>query len=206
MEELEFQNVIDYLEEDPSFPKAQIDSRHLDLQKEVVDFITSVILNHEIEFYQLVEKIFPTKLKDLLESTGPSIIQMIVETTNKFYNKIYYDIQHKNPTPLAIAILDMCKLTDYGPHILLDKLLRLTLEIHLDVIREELVVNYNSSRADNNPYDIYQKSVLTQINIKFRSHNLVHIMAKGEDEDTDFVDIPEGEYAFNIVIEKNIRQ
>lgn len=213
MEDQEFEKIIEQLDENPSFVKAQIDEKLINLQKQVVEFITSVILNHEMEFYQLIQKIFPSKMEDLLCSTGPSIIQMITETINKFYNKIYYDIQHKNETPITILVLSMGQFTDYGPHILLDKLLRLTLEIHLDVNREELVINSdkydsttNTDKCDTNNYklDIYQKTVLNQINIGLNSKNLIHIMSKGEDEDTDFVNIPEGNNAFSIVIDKNI--
>lgn len=214
----EFIEIINQLDENPSIPQVHIDPKLLNLQKEVAEFVTSVILNHEIEFYQLVQRVFPAKLEDLLCSTGPSIIQMIVETTNKFYNKIYYDIQHKNETLLTKSILQMCSLADYGPHILLDKLLRLTLEIHLGIDREELdLIDVNSNsyyisknrqltkgELKSNPLDFYQRSVLSQINCNLQTKNLVHIMSKGEDDDTEFVEIPEGEYAFNIVLDKNI--
>lgn len=192
-----FEKIIDSLEEDPIFPRPYMDPKMLTLQGEVVDFVTSVILKHEKEFYQLVQKIFPSKLEYLLGSTGPSIISMITEITKEFYNKIYYDIQHKIESDTAKLVLKICQNTDYGPHILLDKLLRLTFEVHLDVVREQLVVQ-------NDDYDLYQKSVLNQINVVLLSKNLPHIMTKCYDEDTEFVNIPEGENAFNIVIDKNI--
>ncbi len=44
----------------------------------------------------------------------------------------------------------MSEYADYGPHILLDKLVRLTISIHLDINREQLVLN-------NFCYDIYEK-------------------------------------------------
>ena len=36
------------------------------------------------------------------------------------------------------------------------------------------------------------------------SKNLLHIMSKADDENTPFIKIPEGETAFNIIIDKNI--
>lgn len=216
-EEIEFEELIEKLDDNPSFAKAKTDPRLLDLQKEVVEFVTSVILNHELEFYRLVQKMFPSKLENLLCHTGPSIIQMITEVTNKFYNKIYFDIQHKNDTPLVKLILKMCELTDYGPHVLLDKLLRLTIELHLDVDREKLDIMdlarniysisnrpLDSKELDSSPEDFYQKSVLRQINNGLKFKNLVHIFCKGVDEDMEFVHVPEGKCAFEIVIDKNI--
>ena len=185
------------LEDDLIFPKATIDPKLLKLQKEVTEFVTSVILKHEKEFNDLVNLHFKTQIQQILGTTCRSIIVMITETTNKFYNKIYYDIQHKNNNPLNNIIMELCEYTDYGPHILLDKLLRLTLDAHLEINREQLAV-------ENNNFDLYQKSVLNQINIYLLSKNLLHVLSKGEDDECSFVEIPDGQNAFDIVIDKNI--
>lgn len=168
------------------------------LQKKVTEFVTSVILKHEKEFYTLTQTYFKNKMNYLLNSTCSSIIEMIVETTNKFYNDTYHNIQNKNNTDIVKIILKMRKYTEYDTHILLDKLLRLTLEIHLDVIREKLTLK-------NDRYDLYEESVLCQINTFLSSFNLLHVLSKGTNEDGTFVNIPEGENAFNIVIDKNIK-
>ena len=193
----EFDKLAYVLGDDMTFPRASIDAKLLKLQKEVTEFVTSVILKHEKDFYDLIRIHFPENMEEILGSTNPSIISMITEITNIFYNKIYYDIQHKNNTPIANTILDMCELVDYGPHILLDKLIRLTFDAHIDVVREQLAFK-------NNDLDLYHKSVLNQINIYLSSKNLLHILSKGTDEDGPFVDLPEGLSAFNIVIDKNI--
>ena len=185
------------LEDDLIFPKATVDPKLLKLQKEVTEFVTSVILKHEKEFYDLVGLHFKNKQQQLLGTTCRSIIVMITETTNKFYNKIYYDIQHKNNSSLSNIIMELCEYADYGPHILLDKLLRLTLDAHLEVNREQLAV-------ENNNFDFYQKSILNQINIYLLSKNLLHVLSEGEDDKCPFVEIPDGQTAFDIVIDKNI--
>lgn len=179
------------------FPRATVDPKLLLLQKDVTEFVTSVILKHEMDFYTLVDKIFPTEKSKILGSTNPTIIQMITEITNKFYNKIYFDIQHCFNTSLTQLIYQMCEHADYGAHILLDKMIRLTVDIHIDVIREKLILQKNDS-------DLYQKSVLNQINIYLLSKNLLHILSKGEDEDGPFVNLPDGQKAFEIIIDKNI--
>jgi hypothetical protein len=193
----EFEKCGYVLDNDMTFPRASVDPKLLKLQKDVTEFVTSVILKHEKEFYELVTKLFQNKLEYLLGSTCSSIIEMITLTTNKFFNKIYYDIQHNNQTELSKIIFEMCEHTDYGPHILLDKLIRLTLETHLEISREQLAIV-------NNEYDLYEKSVLNQINIYLLSCNLLHILSKGHDEDSAFVDIPDGKQAFDVVIDKNI--
>lgn len=185
--------------DDLIFPKAIIDCKLIKFQKRVVEFVTSVILKHEKEFYRLIQKHFKNKMDYLMGSTCSSIIEMIVKATNKFYNEIYHNIQYNNNTTIVKIVLEMCEHTDYGSHILLDKLLRLTLEIHLDVVREQLIL-------ENNRYDLYEESVLDQINVNtlLSSFNLLHVLSKGVDEDGPFINIPEGKNAFDIVIDKNI--
>lgn len=179
------------------FPKATVDPKLLKLQKDVTDFVTSVILKHEQDFYNLVQTKFKDDMSYIIGSTCSAIIEMITLTTNTFYNRIYYDIQHKKGTPLTEIILEMCQYTDYGPHILLDKLARLTFDIHLDVVREKLILK-------DNDIDLYKKSVLTQINIYLLSANLLHILSKGPEDDVPFVEMAEGISAINIVIDKNV--
>jgi len=194
----EFEKYSYILDDDMTFPKATIDPKLIKLQKDVTEFITSVILKHEREFYQLVENNFNSEYENVLGYTRDYIIEMIVRITNKFYNKLYYDIQHNVESDLVKLLLSLCEFTDYGPHILLDKLIRLTLDAHLEISREDLVFN-------DNKYDIYEKSVLMQLNTYLLSCNLLHILSKGEDEEGPFINIPEGANAFNIVIDKNIK-
>ena len=184
------------LDEDMSFPKATIDPKLIKLQKDVTEFITSVILKHEKEFFSLVQNKFGKKNMDkVLGTTNKSIIEMIKEITVKFYNKLYFDIQNKVETPLTELILNMCEFAEYGAHILLDKLFRLTLDAHIDVSREQLVIKKE---------DKYLKSVLNQINIYLLSKNLLQIFSKNEGEDIPFINIPAGEQAFSVFIDKNI--
>ncbi|ANB50395.1 hypothetical protein [Powai lake megavirus] len=179
------------------FPKATIDAKLSKLQHDVTEFITSVILKHEREFYELVLNNGKDNIKQILCNTQSIIINFIQLATNKFYNNIYQDIQNKNNTDIANLIIEMSEYADYGPHILLDKLVRLTISIHLDINREQLVLN-------NFCYDIYEKSLLTQINICILSYNLLHMLSKAPNEDIPFVNIPEGQNAFDIIIDKNI--
>lgn len=177
------------------FPQAKIDSKLYKLQQEVTEFITSVILKHEKEFYELVKNNLEGAYENILGYTRNYIIEMITTITTKFYNQIYNNIQHNIKTPITTLICEMTEYADYGPHILLDKLFRLTLDAHLDIIREDLIF-------DN--IDLYNKSILCQLNIYLSSRNLLHIMSKGVDENGSFIDIPEGKNAFQVNIEKNI--
>ncbi|AUV58218.1 hypothetical protein [Bandra megavirus] len=179
------------------FPRATIDAKLSKLQHDVTEFITSVILKHEREFYELILNNNKDNINQLLCNTQSIIINFIQLVTNKFYNNIYRDIQNKNNTNLANLIIEMSEYADYGPHILLDKLVRLTISIHLDINREQLVLN-------NFCYDIYEKSLLSQINICLLTYNLLHMLSKAPDEDIPFVNIPDGQNAFDIIIDKNI--
>jgi hypothetical protein len=194
-DEGEFKKYAYELPDDLTFPKATIDPKFLHLQKEVTEFITSVILKHEMDFYNLVKANFLLDIDNILGSTNPTIIQMITEITNIFYNKIYYEIQRGISTPITNLVLNMRTYADYESHILLDKMIRLTIDAHLDVVREKLALN---------DLELYQKSVLNQINIYLLSKNLLHILSKGIDEDGPFINLPDGQKAFDIVIDKNI--
>lgn len=181
------------INEDMYFPKASVDPKLIRLQKEVIDFVTSIILKHEKYFYVTVQQHFPSKLESILGEPSKTIIEMILEVINKLYNQIYHDIQNNQPTALATIILDMTEFTDYGPHILLDKLARLTLDAHLEISREQLVID---------DIDLYEKSVLGQLNIYLLSKNLLHAMSKGPNDDTPFVALSSGQKAFNITVNK----
>ena len=176
------------------FPKTHIDPKLIHLQKEVSEFVTSVIIKHEEEFYLLVKKNFNNTV-GILGYTHGTIISMITETTNKFYNEIYLAIQNQIASPLTNFIIDLAIHAEYGPHILLDKLIRLTIEIHFEMIREQLIL-------DN--LDLYKESVLKQINQYLSSCKLIHILSKGPNDDIPFVNVPDDQKPFNIVIDKNV--
>ena len=176
------------------FPKATIDPKLIKLQKESIEFITSIILKHEQEFYKLIKENFPNSIEEILGNTTPVIIKMISETTNKFFNKIYYDIQNNINSGPAQCILSMVQFADYGPHILLDKLIRITLNVHLDIPREKLII------VD----DSYEKTIFQYLNFYLMSYNFLDLLSKKEDDIGDFVYLLDGQVAFNVVIDKNV--
>lgn len=183
------------LPDDMSFPKASVDPKLLRLQKDVTEFITSVILKHETELYDLFKKQFPEKLEDILGLTTNKIITIIQLMTSKFFNDIYRRIQNHNKDQKTLLVEEMSTFADYGPHILLDKLCRLTFHVHLDIARENL---------DVTDIEIYKKCLLKEINTSILSLNLLHMLSKGEHDDIPFQHVPEGYEPFRIIIDKNI--
>ena len=185
------------LDDDLCFPKATIDPRLIKLQADVTEFVTGVILNHETKFYNLIDQHFNISKSTILGETNSSIIEMITETTNTYYNRLYFQIQRKELTAETELIKDMASNATYGPHILLDKLIRLTIDIHHEIVRERLCTN---------TLDLLLKTVLEQINIYLLSANLLHMFSKGPEDDTDFYIVPDTEKPFcvssKIVFEK----
>lgn len=165
------------------------------LQERVVEFITSVILNHESNIKDLVNLHFGEEKESILTTNNQTIIEMIGVTTNHFYNQLYYQIQNNKPTETSRLILSMSEDIAYGSHVLLDKLIRLTLDIHVNINREEL--------DSNAGIENFHKSLLRQINNLFMKNNLYYYLAPKEEDAYPFVNIPEGEKAFNIVIKKD---
>ena len=177
------------------FPKATINQALVKLQAEVTEFVTSVILSHERYFYHVCTTHFPDIRDDILTKTTKTIIQFIVDATNTFYNQIYADMQDAHHTTLVKSVEEMSQYAEYKPHVLLDKLIRLTIDVHIDVVREQLATN---------TVDLYLQTVLNQINTHLLSCNLLHVLSKGPTDDDPFVAIPPEQKAFDIVIDKNI--
>lgn len=167
------------------FPNANLNIP--ELQNEVTQFVSSVILNHEKIFYELIHK--NSKDISIISTRNSTIIKMIVESITDFYNKLYYQIQHNITTPSLKMITYMSTLADYAPHIILDKLFRLTLDTHTQIDREKI------------KFDDNQESILTQINTYFSSINIVHLLFKNVD--IPFKELSEGEKAYRVDITFN---
>ena len=178
------------VDDDLYFPKATVDPRLIKLQADVTEFVTGVILNHETQFYNLINKYFSEQKSRILGETNSSMVNMITVTTNTYYNKIYFQVQNEEPIDIVELIKDMAQNADYGAHILLDKLIRLTIDIHHDIIREDLCTD---------SLDLYLKTVLTQVNTYLLSANLLHMLSKGLDDQMEFFIVPNDQKPFNII-------
>ena len=184
------------LEDDMAFPKASVDPNLLRLRTDVMDFITNVILKHESEFYQLLLNHFPEQVTDLMCNTNKSIIDMIFATTNKFYNSLYLDVQNQNlENPTVELINDMSSYSKMHYHCLLDTLVRLTVDVHLDVVREQLSIK---------DVDSHQKTVMNQVNTYYLNTNLLHILSHNCNAKGHVLEFPilePGQNAFEICMD-----
>lgn len=153
------------------FPKASEDIELVDFQKDIIEFITSVILKHEQEFYQLAGKHFANISEILLTTDNQSINEMIKLTTNKFYDDLCRNVNEEHITSTSQIIIDMQIKYKFVPRVLLDELRKLTLDTHLGISREKLILNDNS-------IDLYQKSILMQLNLYLSSFNMIELFSK----------------------------
>ena len=160
-----------------TFKKSESNIGYVNLQNNIIELVTLVIIKHEEEFYHLIEKFFNDRKKNILGTSSSIITQMISKTTNKFFSKVFFDIQNKKKSDLVNYILNICKLTDYGSHILLDKLIKFTISLHTNIKRENL-------NLDN--LDKYKEDVLKEININLKLFDITQIFSKGSD-DIDFI-------------------
>lgn len=182
------------------FPRATINPKLQKLQSLVTEFITSVILKHEKEYYNLVFKMYKEHAEYLLGTTQNTIISTICTLTKTFYNKLYHSFQKNDQSNGSVKFIqEMVSYTDYGPHILLDKLFRITIDIHLDIIREELIVDETVEK----PFDVYYDSLSIQLNKKLVSYNLLNALSKNDDDnDGQFIVVPDNHEVFDINIDK----
>uniref|UniRef100_A0A6C0C6C7 Uncharacterized protein n=1 Tax=viral metagenome TaxID=1070528 RepID=A0A6C0C6C7_9ZZZZ len=178
------------------FPKQEINPYMIKLQVLVREFLTTVITHHEQIIYNIVIK--NSYDKSILTTTNRTIIDMIVECTKSFYNKCYINLQNEVVTAETTNILEMSYYAQFSPHILLNKLIHLTLDIHIDVVRENLTLK---------DVDKYFSGIQTEIDYQFLSSvNLIHVLSKGLDENEDFINIGNGEKPFDVIIDKHIEK
>ena len=184
------------VDSDMSFKPPTIEPDMLALQDKVAAFVTDVIILSEKTFYQLSDTLEKQNLSTkeaILCHTQKAITKMISLTIETFYNNFYKMIQTEITDGKSSCftevtqIKDMAKLGGYGPHILLDKLFRLTIDMHYEIIRENL---------DVTSQEVYVKTVLNQINVYLMSSNLLHWMSKGPDDDIPFYICPDGSVPF----------
>ena len=173
-------------------PKTAINPNLIKLQSEATEYITSIILLHEKRFYEIVQNNFPDKKSDILGTTCKTIIDMISEATNTYFNQIYLDCQNKKYTVDVSLVIRMASYGEYGPHILLDKLIRLVLDIHCDVIREELCV-------DN--LEKYTDTILKQINSNLKKMTLIYELEKSSDDTNEFWHVPANKQPFSVSLD-----
>jgi len=179
------------------FPKTEINPFMLKLQVIAREFLTTVIIHHELLIYNIiVENGYDTSL---LTTTNKTIIDLIIECTKTFYNNCYMNLQNKVVTSETTNILEMSYYAQYSsPHILINKLIKLTLDIHIDIIRENLSLK---------SVEQYFSGIQGEIEYQFLSSvNLAHVMSKGFEPDEDFINVSDGEKPFDVIIDKHIEQ
>lgn len=178
------------------FPKAGTNPNMFKLQILVRDFITSLVLKHEQTMYKTITQ--NGYDMSYLLTTNKVGIDLIKECTEDFFNSCYNDLQNENITADTTTILEMSYLAEYSPHILLNKLIQVTLDVHIGVVRE----NLSHESADK-----YFHGVQAEIEYLFLSSvNLIYILSKGLEDDEDFINITNGRKAFEVVIDKHIEQ
>lgn len=190
------------LNDDMTFDKPVVPQEAVKLQKEVVEFVTSVIIKHEEHLTKIVMSMHSDSnmVALILGSTHAHIIEMIVALSNDFYNSVYKDVQahivdKKEPTDLVKLVVKMSGYAKYGPHILLEKLIRYTVDCHTEIIREDLDLFDTES---------YKYSVLDQINTFIKKNPPLHLFSRRQTENrTEFVVVPDGERAFNVSVSNN---
>lgn len=168
------------------FSKANHDPSLLLFQKDLTELITSIILDHETTFFNIISIYFNL---NILSSPSSTIIYMIKEITINFFNKLFLDIQNKNETSITILIIKLSKKMNYEPYILLNRLIHIILDLHLQISREKLIINN---------LNLYLKSVLDQINIYLLSCPLLELFLKKSNHN---IPLPNSIVPFDIVIE-----
>jgi len=176
------------------FPKTEIDPRLIKLQEMIFDFITDIIIRHEKKMFEVVHKLNSPRV-DFITTTNQTVIDMISLCTHEFYNKCYFDMQHGINNDITNIIKQMEKLVDYGWWVLLDKLIRMTIDTHINVVREDIMIDSE---------ELFFQTIYDQVYEYLCDRNLIHVFCKGPNDDIKFMEIPEHIKPFDIIIDKKI--
>ena len=137
--------------------------------------------------------------------------QTISLLTKNFYNNLYHDVKKRNlKVPIVQIIIGLLELVDYGFHILLDKLFRITVDVHMDIDRQKLTIrdeangNQYETNSDQYSLDIFEKTLSIQINLVLKSYNLSYALSRHKKDNVEYVDVPDDHDVFEIEIEEYI--
>ena len=196
------------LRDDMTFDVETPSIETLKFHSELQEFISGVIMQHEKSLRRVIEGNFPEKLFELMGTTNPTLISMITEINMDLYNRIFDDIQAGVTNDLVELVLDINKRSTYGVHVLLDKLFRLTFDIHIDISRENLLFydeKTASMESNSCNEEVLERSIKNQIGILMKNYNFSTCFSRWEGEDSEFPILPPGTKAFTIEIQKNIK-
>lgn len=191
-----FTNYLDQLEESEAGIVITDNANRsaVQIRKNIVDFITDVILRHEQFIYELVEKNMKSDMANILNKSNITIYQLISTLTDDFFNNLYFDIQNEVVSDVTTTIKNLASELDYGPHILLNNLYKITVDAHFEIPREELIIT--------DKIDTYLNRIVMHINGYIMTKNIYEIFDKHDGDDIQFVVMKDGIKPFNSKIIK----
>lgn len=182
--------MINYLENTQNIA-GKIKPEFLFLQKELSELITSIILTTEAKITNLINNHFLNNAAVIKKSQN-TIKKLILEITDNFFNNLYLDVQSiifndKRNINITLVnfILHISKLSDFGPHRVIDRLYKITSKIHLNINRDLL---------DDNDFDT---SILKIINTEFKKYDILHSFSVNSEDNIDFLKIDYNDKLYN---------
>lgn len=180
-----------------AFPKTlNIDTKIYNLKNTLIDYINKIICDHEKIFYEIITTKYSSMISQIIGTTDQIIIDMISEANNDYFNKLYFSYQNKVINTETKYIYKLSKMLEYGPHIVMDKLINLVIHTHLEIVRENLNVM---------TIDDYLESIHDQLeNIYMADEMWSELFKDIELYSTDFIVMDKSTKPFNIIIDKPI--
>jgi len=180
-------------------PEIPLDPQLIQLQRDGCNFVGQIIASIEgrifDSFYDIMKKGRPSLSEEDLgvlvgeqmTTTSRGLIKCLERLTVEFYNNAYYALQYDKlgqPEKISFVFRDiikeikqMAELGGYEPHVLLDKLFRLDVDIHFDILRE----NLNAITKEN-----LCLTLASQMNLFLTDFPVFKFFAKGEDDEIAF--------------------
>jgi hypothetical protein len=154
------------------------------LMTKSMDFISSIIRDHARQLYSVVGPDFYTE-----DNTG-ALAKCIVTVTNNTFNKISNNFQNKIPDTTVSEFASILQFCSYGPHILLSKLLVMTLTVHMDITYSET----------SDHMELVNKQI-DKLTTKY-APDFMEILRKTDKDNSEYKPVPEGQNAFNCDVEE----
>lgn len=197
--------VLDFAETDNGdiiLPTPPLDPVLIAMHKYACDFVAQVIVSMEEKLYDTSYTLFKsqmpqnsdedirTKVNQFMTTTSDPVVKCLEEMTKFFYNNLYYSLQKEYfdvpPEEQVISQFEQiipdlkahAKTMDYPPHVLLDKLFRLNVDLHFDILREKLSAFTKEELC---------MTLATQINLYLTDVNTIKFLARGEDDEITLV-------------------
>lgn len=145
-------------------------SSDIEYYKNMMDFVSMVVLTHEIQLFDIINKRYGDNYNvksNILTADNELVFKIITTMAEHYYNKLYVEIKENADTHSVNTVKKISDMSGYTTDVLLDKLFRLSIEINIEIDRNKLCID---------TADTYKESVWNEISSYFEQRQIMEVM------------------------------